>query len=100
VSCREAPGGEAADLLMQLRLIRRRGPGSQRYNRSMSIKVAYRDGVFEPLEKVEGAQPGAIYTAFSEDELRDFLETLGWLKAAEKSFGFWNNPADADYDAL
>ena len=45
----------------------------------MSIKIAYRDGVFEPLETVEGAQPGAIYTAFSEDELRDFLETLGWL---------------------
>lgn len=57
----------------------------------MSIKVAYRDGVFEPLDKVEGAQPGAIYTAFSDEELRDFLETLGWLKAAEKSFEFWNN---------
>jgi hypothetical protein len=66
----------------------------------MSIKIAYRDGVFEPLEKVEGAQPGAIYTAFSEDELRDFLETVGWLKAAEKSFDFWNNPADAAYDTL
>jgi hypothetical protein len=32
--------------------------------------------------------------------LRDFLETLGWLKAAEKSFEFWHNPADAVYDAL
>jgi predicted DNA-binding antitoxin AbrB/MazE fold protein len=42
----------------------------------MSIKVAYRNGVFEPLEKVEGAQPGAIYTAFSDEELRDFLERL------------------------
>jgi hypothetical protein len=54
----------------------------------MSIKVAYRDGVFEPLDKVEGAPPGAIYTAFSDEELRDFLETLGWLKAAEKAQTF------------
>ncbi len=66
----------------------------------MSINVAYRDGVFEPLDKVEGAQPGAIYTAFSEEELRDFLETLGWLKAAEKSFDFWDNAADGVYDKL
>ena len=56
--------------------------------------------MFEPLDKVEGAQPGAIYTAFSDEALRDFLETLGWLKAAEKSVEFWNNPADAVYDAL
>jgi hypothetical protein len=68
--------------------------------RRMSIKVAYRDGVFEPLEQVEDAQPGAIYTVFSEEELRDFLETVGWLKAAEKSFEFWDNPADAVYDTL
>jgi len=67
---------------------------------NVSIKVAYRDGVFEPLDKVEGAEPGDIYTAFSEEELRDFLETLGWLKAAEKSFEFWDNQADAVYDAL
>ena len=66
----------------------------------MSIKVAYRDGVFEPLEEVAGAQSGAIYTAFSKEELRDFLETIGWLKAAEKSFEFWDNPADAVYDRL
>jgi len=32
--------------------------------------------------------------------LRDFLETLGWLKAAEKSFDFWDNEADAVYDTL
>ena len=31
---------------------------------TMSIKIAYRDGVFEPLDGVEGAKPGAIYTAF------------------------------------
>jgi hypothetical protein len=51
----------------------------------VSIKVVYRDGVFEPLEKVECARPGAIYMAFAEDELRDLIETLGWLKASEKS---------------
>ena len=66
----------------------------------MSIRVAYRNGVFEPLENVEGADPGAIYTAFSDEELRDFFETFGRLKAAEKSFEFWNNPADAICDIL
>jgi predicted DNA-binding antitoxin AbrB/MazE fold protein len=66
----------------------------------MSIKVAYKNGVFEPLEKVEDAEAGAMYTAFSEQELRDLRETLGWLKAAEKSFEFWDNPADAVYDSL
>ena len=58
---------------------------SGRYNRTvMSIQVAYRDGVFKPLEEVAGAEPGAIYTAFSKEELRElFIETVGWLKAAE-----------------
>jgi hypothetical protein len=42
----------------------------------MSIKVAYRDGVFEPLENVESLRPG------------------------KKSFDFWNNPSDAVYDTL
>jgi hypothetical protein len=37
---------------------------------------------------------------FSDEELRDIRETFGWLKAAEKSFDFWNNPADAVYDTL
>ena len=74
---------------------------SGRYNQTvMSIQVAYRDGVFKPLEEVAGAEPGAIYTAFSKEELRDFIETVGWLKAAEKSFEFWDNPADAVYDTL
>ena len=27
-------------------------------------------------------------------------ETLGWLKLAEQSFEFWNDPADAVYDSL
>ena len=47
----------------------------------MSIQIAYRDGVFKPLEEVADAEPGAIYTAFSKEELRDFIETVGWLKA-------------------
>jgi hypothetical protein len=66
----------------------------------MSIKVKYQDGVFEPLEDVKGAQPAQRYTAFSDEELDDIRETLGWLKAAEKSFEFWNSPADAVYDTL
>jgi hypothetical protein len=37
---------------------------------------------------------------FSQDELRDLRETLGWLNAAEKSFAFWNNEEDAVYDTL
>ena len=64
----------------------------------MSIRVSYTDGVLEPLEKVEGAKPDAVYAVFSGEELRDIRETVGWLKAAEKSFDFWNNPADAVYD--
>ena len=60
----------------------------------MSIKVAYKDGRFEPLEKVVGAKPGQIYTVFSEEELRDIRETFGWHKAAEKSFELWNSPGD------
>lgn len=76
--------------------------GQRRYNRGvdMSIKVTYKDGVFEPLERVEGARPGTIYTVFSEEELRDIREAVGWLKVAELSFEFWNNPADAVYDTL
>ncbi|MGH9163734.1 MAG: hypothetical protein ACRD2X_27600 [Vicinamibacteraceae bacterium] len=42
----------------------------------MSIKVAYKNGVFEPLEHIEEAKPGEIYTAFSEEELRDIRGTL------------------------
>lgn len=66
----------------------------------MSVKAAYKNGVFEPLEKVVGAKPGKVYTVFSDEELRDVREMFGWLKAAEKSFDFWNNPADAIYDTL
>jgi predicted DNA-binding antitoxin AbrB/MazE fold protein len=66
----------------------------------MSVKAAYKNGVFEPLERVEGAKPGTVYTVFSDEELHDIRETFGWLKAAEKSFDFWDNPADAVYDKL
>ena len=66
----------------------------------MSVRATYRDGVFKPLEKVEGAAAGRVYTVFSEDELRDMRETLGWLKAAEQSFDFWKNEEDAVYDTL
>lgn len=66
----------------------------------MSIKVTYADGVFKPLQEVEGASPGKVYRVFSEEELRDIREMLGWLKAAEKSFEFWNNEDDAIYDRL
>jgi len=66
----------------------------------MSVKAAYKNGVFEPLERVEDAKPGTVYTVFSEEELRGVREMLGWLKAAEKSFDFWNNPSDAVYDRL
>ena len=66
----------------------------------MGIKLAYKDGIFKPIENVESVKPGHIYTAFSDEELRDIRETLDWLKTAEKSFDFWNNPDDAVYDTL
>ena len=66
----------------------------------MSIRAAYENGVFKPLDNVKGATPGTIYTVFSQEELRDLRETLGWLKTAENSFEFWNNEEDAVYDTL
>jgi hypothetical protein len=66
----------------------------------MSVKAKFRDGVFVPIEQPEGVTPGRIYTVFSEDELRDFRQTLAWLKSAEQSFDFWNNEDDAVYDSL
>ena len=71
-------------------------PGRYERQNSMSMKVAYKDGVFEPVESV---RPGKIHTAFSDEKLRDLRETFSSLKTAEKSFDFWNNPADAVYDA-
>jgi hypothetical protein len=66
----------------------------------MSIKVTYKDGIFEPIEDVKGVRPGQHFTVLSDEELDAIRESLGWLKAAEKSFEFWNNPADAVYDTL
>ena len=67
---------------------------------AMSIKVTYKDGIFEPIEDVKGVRPGQNCTVFSDEELREIREMIGWLNAAEKSFEFWNNPADAVYDTL
>ncbi len=58
------------------------------YRQVMSITVSFKDGVFAPLEKVEGAKQGTIYTVFSDETLRNIRETVGWLKAADKSFDF------------
>jgi predicted DNA-binding antitoxin AbrB/MazE fold protein len=66
----------------------------------MSIKVEFSNGVFKPLENVDNVSPGVVYTVVSEDELRSLAEDLQWLKASEKSFGFWDNPEDAVYDTL
>jgi hypothetical protein len=66
----------------------------------MSIKVTYKDGIFEPIEDVKGVRPGQHFTVFSDDKLDAIRESLGWLKAAQTSFEFWNNPADAVYDTL
>jgi len=65
----------------------------------MSIKVTYRDGVFEPVEDVTDVRPGQNYTVFSDEELEEIRVTIG-LNAVEKSFEFWDNPADALYDNL
>ena len=66
---------------------------------SVSIKVTYRDGVFEPVEDVTSVPPGQNYTAFSDEELAEIRSTIG-LNAAKDSFEFWNNPDDAVYDDL
>ena len=66
----------------------------------MSIKATYADGVFRPIERVRAGTPGEIFTVFSDEELEDLRQTLGWLKSSEKSFEFWNNEQDAIYDNL
>ena len=66
----------------------------------MSVKAEYVNGIFRPLEKVPDAIQGKVYRVFSEAELRSLTETFTWLKAAEKSFEFWNNEEDAVYDNL
>ena len=66
----------------------------------MSIQARYEDGVFKPLEKVEEASQGEVYLVFSGSELRGLKEDMGWLRASESSFAFWDNHADAAYDRL
>lgn len=66
----------------------------------MSIKVRFSNGVFEPLEQVRDFVSGNVYRVFSEEELRSLAENLEWLKAAERSFDFWNNEEDSVYDPL
>jgi len=67
---------------------------------SMSVKAEYINGIFRPLEKVPDAALGKTYRVFSEEELRSLTEYSSWLKAAEKSFQFWNNEEDGVYDKL
>lgn len=67
---------------------------------SMSIAAVTRMGVFRPLEEVKGASRDAVYPVFSEEELRSLQVGLAWLKAAESSFDYWNNEADAVYHSL
>ena len=66
----------------------------------MSIKVEYRDGVFAPLQEVEKAKPGERYEVFSENELKQLVDSVPWLKGSERSFEFWENEEDAVYDSL
>jgi predicted DNA-binding antitoxin AbrB/MazE fold protein len=66
----------------------------------MSIAARYENGVFKPLEEVRGAAEGSVYRVFSEDELRSLKDDFTWLKAAERSFDFWDNEEDAVYDRL
>ena len=35
---------------------------------------------------------------FCDDELRQEIERLGYLKLTEKSFGFWNDPREDIYE--
>jgi len=66
----------------------------------MSVRAEFVDGVFRPLDPVVDETPGKVYRVFSDEELSSLNETLAWLKSAETSFQFWDNPADAAYDNL
>ena len=66
----------------------------------MSIKVEYRDGVFAPLQEVEGTTPDEVYQVLSESELKRLAADVPWLKGSERSFEFWENEEDAVYDSL
>ena len=66
----------------------------------MSIAARYENGVFKPLEEAKGAVTGKLYRVFSEEELRGLNDEQWWLKAAERTFTFWDNGEDAIYDRL
>ena len=64
----------------------------------MSVSARYENGVFRPLQELKGAASGEVYRVFSEEEFHGLKDELAWLKAAERSFEFWNNEEDAVYD--
>jgi predicted DNA-binding antitoxin AbrB/MazE fold protein len=66
----------------------------------MSIAARYENGVFQPLEEFQEGAQGKVYRVFSEDELRGIKDELAWLKAAERSFEFWDNQEDDVYDQI
>jgi predicted DNA-binding antitoxin AbrB/MazE fold protein len=66
----------------------------------MSIPARYEEGVFKPLEEVQGEPGGKVYRVFSKEELREMRDGFAWLKVAEPSFDFWNNEEDGVYDQL
>jgi hypothetical protein len=39
-----------------------------------------------------------VYRVFSEEELRGIKDEFAWLRAAERSFEFWDNEEDGVYD--
>ena len=47
---------------------------------------------------MKGAANGEFYRVFSEEELHGLKDELAWLKAAERSFEFWDNQEDAVYE--
>ena len=51
----------------------RRSPGS-------SVRAASWSAPHRP-----GLEPGTVYTVFSDEELRDIREAVGWLTGAERS---------------
>jgi hypothetical protein len=72
----------------------------RRNNITVSIEARYEDGVFRPVGDAGGMVSGKVYRVFSEEEIRGLAENLAWLKAAERSFGFWDNEEDSVYDRL
>ena len=61
---------------------------------TVSVRVCFKNGVFEPIVRGRGMRRGQICTVFLDEELRVIRETIGWLTAVEKSFEFWNDDID------